>query len=73
MMGAAKFMVTIKFAEEPYPKTYFFDDSAQANRFYYDRREFYKSDDLFNGSKVQLWKLSDDSQRWDLKLSSDNA
>ena len=73
MMGAAKFMVTIRFAEELYPNTYFFNDVALANRFYYDRRENYKSDDLFDGTQVQLWKLSDDGQRWDLKLSSDNA
>lgn len=73
MMGAAKFMVTIRFAEETYPRTYFFLDPATANSFYYDRREYYENDDLLNDTQVQLWKLSDDSQCWDLKLSSDNA
>lgn len=73
MMGAAKFMVTIRFSDSLYPTTYFFNDVALANRFYYDRREYYESDDLFHSAQVQLWKLSDDGQRWDLKLSSDNA
>ena len=72
-MGMAKFMVTIRFADSLYPTTYFFNDAALANHFYYDRRENYDSDALFDGTQVQLWKLSDDSQHWDLKLSSDNA
>ena len=68
-MGTAKYMVTIRFADSFYPNTYFFDDAALANRFYYDRREYHGSD----GTEVQLWKLSDDGQHWDLRLSSANA
>ena len=72
-MGMAKYMVTTKFPESLYPTAYFFDDVALANIFYYDRREHYRSDAFCDGTQVQLWKLSDDEQRWDLKLSSDNA
>ena len=73
MMGAAKYMVTIRFATDLYPTCYFFHEAPLANRFYYNKRETYAESDLFAGSQVKLWRLSDDGQHWDLKLSSDNA
>ena len=71
-MGMARYMVTIRLNDELYPEAYFFNDPGIANRFYYDKREFYKDNSLFTGSLVQLWKLSTDEESWNLKLSCDN-
>ena len=73
MMGIATYMVTIRMFDELYPCAYFFNDPGLANRFYYEKREFYKENSLFTGTQVQLWTLSADGKAWNLKLSSDNA
>lgn len=72
-MGAAKYLVTVRYADELYPATYFFNESALANIFYYEMREAHCVGGLADGSQVQLWVLSDDGTQWVLKLSSDNA
>lgn len=72
-MGAAKYMVTVRYADELYPNTYFFNESPLANHFYYDMREAHCVGDLADGTQVQLWVLSPDGNHWTLKLSSDNA
>ena len=72
-MGTARYMVTIRFPGEKYPSVNFFDDVKLANMFYYDRRESYSAGSLFEGTEVNLWRLSDDGQQWSLKLSSNNA
>lgn len=64
------FMIMVHFPGNPAPKTYFFSDAPTANRFYYMKKEDYKSDDYFKETKIGLWRLSDDGRSWVLKLSN---
>lgn len=67
-MGAAKYMVTIRFADALYPTAYFFNDSSLSVNFYNDivNRHSVEDGDLYK-SEVQLWKLEDEPDiRWSL-------
>lgn len=72
-MGAAKYLVTVRYADCLYPAAYFFNESSLANIFYYDMRASHCEGIYVDGTQVQLWVLSDDGKQWRLKLSSDNA
>lgn len=65
-----EFMVTIKFPDGS-PSAYFFSDAPTANRFYYSKHDTYTKGSLFEGTKVQLWRLAPSGRAYDLKLSND--
>lgn len=56
MMGAEKFMVTVRFKDELYPKSYFFCESTLAVNFFVSVHDLHKD---FNDVDLQLWELAD--------------
>ena len=65
-----EFMVIIKYPEGS-PNAYFFFDAPTANRFYYAKYDEYAKGTLFEGTRVQLWRLDPSGTSYDLKLSND--
>ena len=53
-MGAAKYMVTVRFKDQIYPKSYFFMESTLAVNFYVSIHDLHKD---FNDVELQLWEL----------------
>ena len=61
-MGYASFMVTIRYAEDLFPKAYFFGEHDLAKRFFEAEKDVHEDD----GSSVQLWTLDVENAKWEL-------